>query len=341
MRWRRRGVGKTKPTFVMNTNRRKKIALFNKFSTNLVHVQNHLRFKFQEKFHNQSIYVCPLSFKIFTREGLDNSFDDQLTAEHAPPESLNGKTVALTTKLLNNESGHSQDIKLLNYIKTKEFAEGCSPIETKFKINNDFSLKGSIAKKEHLEFVITTKNFHEGAKRFMELFDSQKLFNVNFSLPNLRGCELTFLRTAYILAFSQLGYSYLFGGSHYINPNSEIIRKQLFYPDKKIIPFIPIIKEDFPDEFLGTNIISYPNELKSLLVIFDLKVDKKNHRYGVILPGPDAHGFKAYKWFSEFDKNKKITFDAHLITDSLDLTTLEGSIRFLKAWEAFNGIEKT
>ena len=104
-----------------------------------------------------------------------------------------------------------------------------------------------------------------------------------------------------------------------------------------MISNIPILKDNFPDELLGVNIIYNPKELKGLFVVFDLETENKKHRYGVFLPGPDSFGFKYQDYFEKVKKsNNGINFDAYTFPKKLDLTKFEDSIHYYQAWEQFN-----
>jgi|SRR6266542_1170271 len=54
------------------------------------------------------LYLCPICGTAFTQSALFTD-DPELTREHAPPESVGGKVIALTCKSCNNEAGHSVD----------------------------------------------------------------------------------------------------------------------------------------------------------------------------------------------------------------------------------------
>lgn len=244
----------------------------------------------------------------------------------------------MTTKLLNNQSGHLFDNDLKKFINAMEFKEGLSAIPTKFKINKNLSLRGEISKQELLEFYFKPKTFHQGAERFLDVWKSQEQFSIDFPLPKFKRPDLAFLRVAYMLAFSELGYSLLFGGINYVNNNMELIRKQLEKPETQLVTDIPILREDFSDDFLGVSIIKNPKELRSVLVVFDLETENKKHRYGVLLPGPDAYGFKAYDYFKEvINEQKELKFDVFSFPHKLDLRKYEDSIGFLEMWKILHG----
>lgn len=317
----------------MNSSQRKKTALFNKFALNLECLKRYLNISIESSVKNAS-YICPLSFQIYNSDGLNN----ELSVEHAPPESLGGNKVALTAKNLNSESGHSIDIDLLNYIKVKSFNQGALPLETRFRIEKSFSVKGKILNKERPEFFFHASSFHYGLEKVKKLFESREKFNLTFSTPSVKNVDLAFLRIAYLIAFSELGYGFLLGGSRYINPNTYQIAEQLLNIKSRSIPPIPIIEEDFPDAFLGVNIIVEPEEFRSLLIVFDLNIQNVKYRYGVFLPGPDEYGFAVYNHLDKINiDRRKIKFNIYTFPDMIDLKTFEGSISYLELWRKFHG----
>src|SRR6266542_6919896 len=56
---------------------------------------------------DEDLYACPLCLKYIFRIGAIETGD--LTREHAPPESLGGKKLALTCRWCNNDSGKHFD----------------------------------------------------------------------------------------------------------------------------------------------------------------------------------------------------------------------------------------
>ncbi|RNL51873.1 hypothetical protein D7004_13730 [Pedobacter jejuensis] len=72
-------------------------SLFNAFSKNLRN--NFQRFGLRLQSGDTEImdalYVCPISLRCYTIEGLKNR---ELTLEHVPPESLGGKGIILHVK---------------------------------------------------------------------------------------------------------------------------------------------------------------------------------------------------------------------------------------------------
>lgn len=107
----------------MTSQRRKKEALFRKFSQNLKHVAAGLNFRL-DKQYKEDAYLCPLSFKVFDRRGLNEEYTDQLTLEDVPPKSLGGKGICLTSKINNSRAGHTFDNVLLKHLEDQNFLQG-------------------------------------------------------------------------------------------------------------------------------------------------------------------------------------------------------------------------
>src|SRR5581483_11566139 len=61
-------------------------------------------------------YLCPLCLKWFA------SVED-VSLEHAPPESVGGREVALTCKPCNNTAGHTIDAELRKVETLREFGQ--------------------------------------------------------------------------------------------------------------------------------------------------------------------------------------------------------------------------
>ena len=67
--------------------------------------------------NDQGYYCCPLCIVLFPEQAI---FEEILTIEHAPPESVGGKPLALTCKNCNSKSGDSIDAAIANRNKLFE-----------------------------------------------------------------------------------------------------------------------------------------------------------------------------------------------------------------------------
>ena len=103
-----------------------------------------------------------------------------------------------------------------------------------------------------------------------------------------------FVRTAYLLAFAYLGYSFL------LNENLSKVRSQLNKPDLDIFPKESVFllnDHDVPNASLGINIAQISEVQKVYFIIFDVqeKASNFNHRIGVMLPGPDLSDYNIFE----------------------------------------------
>ncbi len=311
--------------------------LFDKFSKNLQNICKTLKFELEDKFQNEA-YICPLSFKIHTKDGLSNEYEDQLTIEHIPPESLNGKGLCLTNRILNSKAGHSLDLDMQNHIMLREFHEGVSSLKTKVYLDNvkmDVCIDFTVKDKPLFKF--TYKSRHQGIERVEKKIISKEKVNLEMTLPkDNRNTSISFLRTAYLYAFANLGYSLLFGVTKLVNQNFNLIRKQINNPMDIIIKDIVLLNKNLDDLPLGLSIVYEPKEFRSLLVVLEIKTDIKNWRYAMFLPGPDDYGFTAINNIkTHFSKHERINFQYSTLS-KIDITDSNESNQYYKRWEKLN-----
>ena len=96
------------------------------------------------------------------------------------------------------------------------------------------------------------------------------------------------LKIAYLIGFEKLGHAFLFG------KYMELIRSQIKQPEKEIINKPFWIHNNYSDDLLGVNIITKPKELKSFLIVFDLKTKSDSYRIGICIPGYDENDINIY-----------------------------------------------
>lgn len=295
----------------MSKHKQKKLNLFKKFSQNLEWVKEHPSIRFEPNFQNG--YLCPLCFNAFLEGDLDDSLPNHLTGEDIPPKKLGGSVKALSCKDCNSKSGHNLDIHLLNRLMeldAKMFLPN-SKSRTTFELNGN-KVNGTIGVDENGIMVVDVQSKISNpiqSKKFRDqlilpqtfecpFFDFDKSLEpiqltktFTFQLKNKsneRRMEIALLRIAYLTAFSTLGNGFLINGSLFK------VREQIMNPDKDILPKTFWIKYDFPEEYLGINIIKSPKELRCFLIIFNLITKSKVRRCGIALPGPSDPGLKIY-----------------------------------------------
>jgi len=282
----------------------KKEVLFRKFSMNLSFLGEKIS-PLKNLIPEGGSYICPLALTVHKSSCLNEGTSNQLSLEHVPPESLDGKPICLIRKDLNSRFGHTVDKNILQTIMAKRFFKGESSIKGKVSYN--------LPRLQHVHANITILPgdvidivINPGAKNMSliekEIINKGKWHglqqNLSFNIPanNEMEFKVALLRYAYLTAFADLGYALIFGPKQFINPHYEKIRQQILNPREKVIPFIPaIINNNIP--FEGIGIVTSPEEMKSFISIFPLTLKGKTDYYSVFLPAPDARGFSAYHHF--------------------------------------------
>ena len=141
--------------------------------------------------------------------------------------------------------------------------------------------------------------------------------NFQYKSGNLRKTKLAILKSAYLYAFYELGYAFIY------NPNSMKIRDQLISLNEIILDLEdlhikPVLVDD---EHLGINILTYPKEFASYLIVLDYKITDYRERIGVFLPGTHDNGFKKLREFENLGKKKKIPkIEFNNINGTIELT---------------------
>ncbi len=306
--------------------------LFNRYARNLTDVKNALHPRLRIEPDADDIFICPLCFdKYFTREALE--WDDVLTLEHVPPKSVGGHVQTLTCQACNNKSGGSKlDSQLALKLSYEDIVSGRSeePLNAIATLNDQIRLPVEVYREDNGNLFITPPAKIRSKSKpqvdaFTESFMSgPKKIDFQFKLFSSTRANWAILRSAYLWAFSLFGYGFL------INANLQAIRGQINYPTEQVLPTPGIIREDFPNEMLGTNIISSPEEARSYLVVFDIfSRNKTKTRYGVFLPSPNRPGLSLYMWLNEH-QGTSVTYQIEHIVNDLDF--LENPLACFDLW---------
>ncbi len=280
--------------------------LFAKYSKNFKLVCDWQKWKVGYK-NNGSIdpveddyYPCPLCLNIFTKSALDQSLTNPLTLEDAPPKALGGKPIVLTCKKCNNQSGEDLDNHLKIGSDLAAFNKKGGEISSRLKLEDSRPFHAKFAfnkEKNRVNFTYNPKNEYalKQVKELMENWDGAKM-NVTWQGPNPKKHSIGLLRTAYLIAFKQLGYSYVY------TDGAKIVRSQISKPLEQNIlkPFILSNKSIHDHE--GVHFVNKPTSLNSIFVVFRLKQKSIIEYFGVFLPGPKAPHIQSYKSFKDSNK---------------------------------------
>ena len=338
----------------MNNRKRKEI-LFDIYSKNFSFIKNHSSLK--DNFDKDFGCYCPICLNYFERADL---FDktNPLTIEHNPPQSLGGKGSVLTCKKCNSEAGHKIDneiltalleIDALNFkpnseIRTKFFNDATDGkgVNAKIKIENDGTFIINIDKKNnnpetHDKFIKSEVYEYKSPLFSNDIIETgwNKKLSFTFEKPNKRNerlASISLLKIGYLMVFEKLGHLYLF------NKNAEIVREQIKFPEKEIIKNPFWIHYKFPDNMLGVNIITKPRDLRSILVVFDLKTKSDTYRISLCLPGFSEGDDKIYNNISdklcreEGFENVEVN---NYINSEYNIKDIENTFLLVKFWESF------
>jgi hypothetical protein len=262
-----------------------------------------------------NIFMCPLCFKLCSQKGLETKL---ISLEHVPPRKLGGKVRTLTCTECNNSHGSELDSQLIQKLKVDDFFSGTSEISQNVRLRiEDHTIRVEVSMPElnhWIMYPIEKQSHPKEVEAINRSFQEGKVEQLNLSLrlfhPSAANAAL--LRIGYLWAFSILGYGFL------LNPTLQLVRSQIHHPTESILKTWGITEYNFPNEFIGLNMIEEPKEMRSFLVVFDLQTTRnKSRRYGVILPGPINMGTEIYDQLST-KEGKEILFNASHLTQEID-----------------------
>jgi hypothetical protein len=212
-------------------------------------------------------YGCPLC-----RRGFPEQKIDLLTCEHVPPASLGGHRLILTCKDCNGRAGGKSGIDtharraehVLDFavgtMETPRPAE-CSVGSLKQRVEVYRSSGGLFIRglpgNNPPE---TTRQIQQAMERMM--IGQGHSFTISlsketYSEPHER---VSWLRAAYLAAFAALGYRYI------LRNGLNLVRQQIFEPDKKIIECFSISDPDASPERRLIILVSEPDWVRDLAV---------------------------------------------------------------------------
>jgi hypothetical protein len=293
--------------------------IFTIYSRNLSWVKKHPDISFDREFDEG--YICPLCFDLFYREDLSPNSLNPLCYEHNPPRSMGGKAAILTCKACNSKAGHTLDKHLLKRLEEIDFLEGLpgskartvldnSGLKITADLINEHESKMSIhvdrknSNPDHADQFFGTGTLTRHNPIFDFNMDMQDEFRIDFTTnlginSNDWYAEVALLKIAYLIAFEKFGNGFI------INPELRQVREQILNPDRQILPGYLGLKQKFPDQCKGINIINRPEGFQCFLVVFDLQSTCTKRRFAVILPGFDEGSHLIYERLKHANESRK------------------------------------
>ncbi len=312
------------------SNLKKKKKIFEAYSQNLEWIKDKTNVKFDIEFDHG--ILCPLCLKVFLEKDLIPSKNNHLTLEHNPPKSLGGRDNILTCKDCNNKSGHKTDVELLTYLLEQDFKNFSSNSKHRTKLSNENGSKvtADVSFDQDGRMIFNLHSKYSNPKDYKDFINSEKKgffpiegelgkfatskFHFNMKAPDkgdMRLASIALLKIGYLLGFEKYGHIFLF------NQNLDKVREQILNPEMDIITDPFWINYEFPEMYVGVNIITKPLELNCFLNTFILKTKSRNTQISIALPGYNKEDSIIY------ENIKKILCSSKNGTANLEITTLD------------------
>lgn len=260
----------------------KRQILFNKYSNQLHRLVEMKLYDLNLKF--KKTFICPICLNQFSEEDLDTSKRNYLTLEDAPPKSLGGKANTLTCKKCNNEFGHEIDFHLTERLNELNIRSFLPDTGSKVKMTHKgIEVQGIVNVDNNGNIIIThleKVNHPEKLQKYISKTGKDDIADLKFpaSRVDFKRFEVALLKTAYVLAFEQYGYSLI------LNKSYDIVREQLIKPNEDIYPIGFWTKQSvFKESNKGVHLI-LTEGFEGFLAIFVLKTKSLKTGYGVYLP---------------------------------------------------------
>ncbi len=264
------------------------------------------------EFHIMDAIICPLCMNIINVED-----EDKITLEDVPPESVGGEPLLITCQTCNNTLGNTES-HLHNVLQVFYLLR--HPDNHRYKsefILNGVKIKGYIntdliGEKPYIHCTIDANDVRNYPLFNSELdnnWDGGQLeikSNLTSVKRNDKYTNIAILKSAYLMAFSKLGYMYI------LSNNLDSVREQIQEPDADILQnsfligrglkMLPDIKDGvYYAKVDGTDCV---------LVIISFKHNNDDEiclRAAVALPHPNDNGNSLFSYLHNANKIKTIT----------------------------------
>jgi hypothetical protein len=225
-------------------------------------------------------YACPCCLHAFPFEAVTARV---LTIEHVPPEALDGKGMLLTCQRCNSDAGKDFDSQAEKRAEFQNMMTGKGmkgPIPAVFEaggveIRGEAQNTGSgwflegVVKQNHPERLTAHENALRAATESDEAAGLKFKIKQNFSS---RRADLSWIRAAYLAAFSALGWSYI------LQPALSPVRKMITPGSPVAVPSIIGFNSSHDVSTRQILIVEEPEDLSSVVV--------RIGHYTVFLPDP-------------------------------------------------------
>lgn len=266
-------------------------------------------------------YICPICLRRFSKEQMM-----ELSLEDAPQASLGGRKIAITCKNCNNSSGHTVDIHLVNYLKRLDELDFIEGSDRRIEIiNNGKTINADLEVGSNKDLKVIIPQKINNPQFLQEHIDNTREGNIidikNKTIDiDLKKVSTAILKNAYIILFSQFGYSFLLD-KHY-----NRIREQIQNPLKYIVPDLWTRQHILLRDGIY---LSNDNRYRGFFIIFSCQYQTiRKHRFCCFVPTPLMPYEAAYYYFKEYEPSTPI----HMQTISGDYLTNVDNIKALTNW---------
>ncbi len=302
--------------------------IFDLYSRNFAFLNFHLNIA--PEFIGANVYICPICYRVLTESDLDK--EETVTLEHIVSRKMGGSNsrLVLTCKLCNNRFGELEG----KYIDSHRQVHLQKPIKANMFVDIDgeeLEFAGHIVLTAG-SFIATMHSNKSNPQNARKLEDKGveniQEFKSTIILNDRRKgyTNIVLLRMAYLTVF------YIFGYEAISYPNMIKICNQIKNPKENLIDNWILDGSQITDEMLGVLFIYSPNDLRSILVSFDITIEGHKSRKIVVLPSPDIEGMDIYNKYHELNKKDVNLSYVRIEYDEYFLTNSNGMFWFRKYW---------
>lgn len=214
-------------------------------------------------------YGCPLCCRLILPEHLEAG---HLSVEHAPLRSLQGRGIVLTCRACNSHAGATVDAAMRGCETIIDFAQGTMDQHARGRVelpgsvlNARILAQGTDVRVEGIPAANSPKAREIFERQLGAMTEAGSWEGVKFRLVlDLKGeprdAYLGWLRSAYLVAFAALGYTYI------LHPSVRRVREQLQHPDQQILRVFSVTAAEAPQNRRQVLFITQPAWLGSLAI---------------------------------------------------------------------------
>jgi hypothetical protein len=193
---------------------------------------------------DQECYCCPICSYLYLPEALET---DALTLEHAPPQKVGGKPLALTCKECNSVAGYSVDSAVVQRQKILDFTDAVLGQKRNFKGRATFLVGGetlniNFEKNEGTPSIKPIRKINDPKKLkayegyMNHLHRTGKFDGMEFKITptaryHVKYSKIGDLKNAFIICFAFFGYRFA------LNQKLSVVREQIVNYKKDIIDY--------------------------------------------------------------------------------------------------------